>query len=123
MWERPWGRDLPCIRDAEVPPTLRCLHPAAQHFRHAPCLRDAATGDMRFARIEHFTDRTQTGIAKMDRKSFKKLTCALFVIWMYLQPGRDKRTDEPRPDRALMISAITGAEIARINRFVFRIVR
>ena len=34
------------------------------------------------------------------------------------QPGVNERTDQPCPDRALMISRITGAQIAEVFGFV-----
>ena len=41
------------------------LHPAAEKFRDAPCLGDAAARDVRFLRIEDFADRAQAGFAEM----------------------------------------------------------
>ena len=56
-------------------------------------------------------------------KRSRNFARSAFVVRMNFQPGIDKRPDQPGPDRALMISAIARAQVAGVNRFVFRIVR
>src|ERR1700704_6791077 len=102
---------------------LRRLYPRTQHLGHAPCLRDATAGLVRLTRIEDLTDGAEAVVSEMNGKYFEKFSCALFVVRMNFQPGIDKRADEPGPNRALMISTVARAQVAGVNRFVFRIVR
>src|SRR4051812_19878844 len=97
--------------------------PATQHFSDAPSLGDATAGHVRFPGVEYFGDRPDAVIAEMDRERFQKFSRSLIVPRMNFQPGINERADEPGPDRALMISAVARAQVAAINRLVFRIVR
>src|SRR6266513_2348920 len=58
----------------------------------------------------------------MHREEFKKFTGASFIVRVNFQPGVDERANQPRPDRALMVSAVPRTQIAGINRLVFRII-
>ena len=78
---------------------------------------------MWFARVEDFADRAQAVVAEMNGENLEKFARPLLVIRMNFKPGIDKRPNEPRPHRALMIGAIARAQIAGINRFVIRIIR
>ncbi len=70
---------------------------------------------MRFARVEDFADRANAIVAQMDRESCKKFTRGGAVVRMNFQPRVDKRTDQPRPNRALMICAIAGPQVSGID--------
>src|SRR6266571_9514253 len=91
---------------------LGCLYPAPQHFSDAPRLRDATAGQVRFVRIKNFADCAKSIIAQVDRESFEKFTGASLVVRVNFQPGVDERSDQPCPDRALVISAVARAEVA-----------
>src|SRR5438067_6230399 len=101
---------------------LRRLHPAPQHFSDAPRLRDATAGQVWFVRIINFADCAQPVVAQMDRERFQKFTGAPLVIRVNFQPGVDEGSDQPGPNCSLMISTITRAQIAGVNRFVFWII-
>src|SRR5439155_19900709 len=58
----------------------------------------------------------------MHREKFKKFTGASFIVRVNFQPSIDKRANQPRPDRALMVSAVPRTQIAGINGLVFRII-
>ncbi len=55
----------------------RRLHPAAQHFRHAPGLGDAAAGGVRLARVEHFANRSDSIFVQMFRKTLEEFARGL----------------------------------------------
>src|SRR2546423_11571673 len=59
----------------------------------------------------------------MDRESFKKFAAGGTIMRMDFEPRVNKRTDEPGPDRALMIRAVAGAQIAGVNRLVIGTIR
>src|SRR2546430_15903690 len=58
------------------------LHPAPQHFSHAPGLRHAATGRKRLFGIEDLADGANTGLAKMRLKAVQKASGSRIVIWI-----------------------------------------
>ncbi len=103
-------------------PILGCLRPGAQHFGNTPGLRNAAAGVVRLSGIEHFADRADPRFAQMFWKPREKFTRRGSIVRMDFQPRVDERPDQPRPNRALMVGAIARAQIASVNRFVFRIV-
>ncbi len=82
-----------------------------------------AARHVRFARVEHFTDRADSGIVQMFRKTLEEFARGRSIVRMHFQPGIDERADQPRPNRSLMVSAVARTEVAAVNRFVFRIVR
>src|SRR5919199_6239456 len=88
------------------------LYPAPQHFGHAPGLRHAATGCKRLFGIEDLADGANTGFAEMRLKAMQKVSGSSVVIWVDLEPGINPGTHEPGPDRALVISCVTGAQVA-----------
>src|SRR6267143_5009251 len=108
------------VRLEACPPSdsLGRLGPGAQNFRHTPRLRDAAAGQVRLTRVKDFTDRADAVIAQMDRESLKKFAPGRAIERVNFQPGVDEWPDQPGPDRALMIRAVAGAQVAGINRFV-----
>src|ERR1700736_415733 len=58
----------------------------------------------------------------MHRKSLKEFTASGSVVGMNFEPGVDEWTDQPGPNRALMIRAVTGSKITGVNWFVIWIV-
>src|ERR1051325_1643444 len=88
----------------------------------APGWGDAAAGHVRFASVEHFADRAEAVVAQMSLENFEKFSRGRFVVWMNFQPGVDEWADEPGPNRALVISAVARAQVARVNRFVVGVI-
>src|SRR2546423_1794931 len=78
---------------------------------------------MRFARVEHFADRAEAVVVHALRESREELSRRRVFPRMHFQPGVDEWADQPRPDCALMISAIAGAQVAGVNWFVIGMVR
>ena len=99
------------------------FEPGPQDFGEAPGLGDATAGVVRFPRIEYFTDGSDSSIVQMIWEALEKFSRRRMIMRMDLEPGVNERTNQPRPDRALMISAVAGAEVAAINRFVGWIIR
>src|SRR5260370_398556 len=58
----------------------------------------------------------------MHRKSLEEFAASGPVVRMNFQPGVDKRTDQPGPNRALMVRAVARTQIAAVNWFVIWIV-
>src|ERR1051325_3109696 len=114
--------DSSAARPAVAPDTSLRLHPGAQDFSDAPGLGDAAAGHVRFASVEHVADRAEAVVAQMSLENFEKFSRGRFVVWMNFQPGVDEWADEPGPNRALVISAVARAQVARVNRFVVGVI-
>ena len=51
-------------------------------------------------------------------KPRKKFPCAGAIVRIHLQPGIDKRPDQPRPDSALMIRGIARSQVAVVAGLV-----
>jgi len=92
--------------------SLRSLRPGAQDFRDAPRLRDATTGNMRLSRVENFADCADPSFAQMFRETLQEFTRGGSIMRMNLQPCIDKRSDQPCPDRTLMVGAVARTQIA-----------
>src|ERR1700731_4034446 len=58
----------------------------------------------------------------MHGKCLEKFVRAFSILRMKFEPGIDERSNQPGPNRALMISAVTRTQVAGVNRFVFGIV-
>src|SRR5256885_16856073 len=99
------------------------LHPAPQHFSHAPGLRHAATGRKRLFGIEDLADGANTGFAEMRLKAVQEASGSSVVIWINLEPGVNKGTHEPGPDSALVIGPVAGTQVAVVACLVLRMVR
>src|SRR4051794_10499178 len=54
----------------------------------------------------------------MSNKSLQQSAAACSVFRIYFQPGVNKGSDQPRPDRPLVIGGIARAQIAEILGFV-----
>src|ERR1051325_6507899 len=100
--------------------SLHCFQPAPEHLRPAPGLRDAAARRVRLPRVEHFADRANAVVVHAFWGTFEELPRRGVFSRMHFQPCVDERSDEPRPDRALVIRAVSRTEIAGVNRFVIR---
>src|SRR5207237_8082451 len=93
-------------------------HSRAQHFCDGPVLRDGTSRSLRFAGIEHFADRADAVLVHALGKTFEELQRIWLLFRMHFEPRVDERPDEPGPDRALVIRAVPGPEIAAVNWFV-----
>src|SRR5262245_10151648 len=100
-----------------------CLNPTAQHFSHAPRLRNTPTRYEGLIGIKNFTDGSHPGFSQMGSKSFQEDARSGEVVAMNFQPCVNKRSNQPSPDGSLMVSRISGAQIAKISRFVIRMTR
>src|SRR5919198_3409747 len=94
------------------------LHAGAQQLGYAPRLRDAAARREWRLGIEHLADRSDARIVHVREETVDTLLDGLEVVGMDLQPGVDERTDEPSPDRALVIGRVARAQIAEVARLV-----
>src|SRR6202044_1150728 len=68
--------------------------------------------------IEDFTDGADTGLSEMRHESVQELARVLEIAGMKFEPGINVWSDQPGPDRALMIGGIAGAKIAIVLGFV-----
>src|SRR5215208_3960259 len=91
---------------------------AAQHLSHTPRLRDTASGRKRGLSIEHFADRADARLVQMWNKPVQQTPCSRAIFRMHFQPRFDERSDQPRPNRSLVISRVARAKIAVIFCFV-----
>src|SRR5262245_49025931 len=70
----------------------RELHPEAQHLGHAPRLSNTPTRRERFLRVEHLADRSDAGIVEMRDEPVERVTSAVEIVGIDLQPGIDERS-------------------------------
>ena len=101
----------------------RRLHPAAQHLRHAPGLRDAAAGRVRSFGVEDLADRAEPESLERRDAAVEKAPRAGAIVGMQLEPRVDPRTDQPPPDRSLVIRGVARAQIAEIALLVVGLAR
>jgi hypothetical protein len=94
---------------------------AAQHFGDAPRLRDTAARRIRRLGVEDLADRSGARIAQMDGVGLHEIVRGAAGGGVDLEPRVDIRTDEPRPDGALMVGGVAGAEVAVVLRLVRRV--
>ena len=59
----------------------------------------------------------------MGLKAVQQALGSSVVVWVDLEPRINERTNEPGPDRALVISCVAGAQVAVVTRLVIRMVR
>jgi hypothetical protein len=77
----------------------RGLDQGAQHFGDAPGLGDAAArGERRFG-IENLADRADASLAEMGLEGVEEMPRRLALFGVDLEPGVDKRADQPGPYR------------------------
>src|ERR1700733_138413 len=89
---------------------------AAQHFGDAPGLSDAAARREGRLGVENLADRADSSLPDVRLEAVEKMARRRYVIRMDPQPGIDERTDQPSPDRPLMIGSIAGPQIAEVAR-------
>src|SRR5580704_8406982 len=87
------------------------LDPAAQHFGNAPGLGNAATWSVGRLSVEDLADGSDASVRQMALETIEKLARAFEIAGTNLEPGVDKRPDEPRPDRALVIGAVADPKV------------
>src|SRR5437588_276023 len=85
---------------------------AAKNLGHAPRLCGAAARVIRRLGVEDLADRADAGVGQVWFESIEKAQSAGAVGRMDFEPRVDERSDQPRPDRALMIGGIACAEVA-----------
>src|SRR5258708_22547039 len=96
---------------------INILAQSPQHLGHAPRLGKASARTMRRIALEDFRYLPEAGLAEMRFKSAQNLASALprlFRAAVDLHIRADKRSQQPRPDRALMIAGIAAFLIALI---------
>ena len=81
-----------CVRRRRIG---RRLHPAAQDFRHAPGLRNAAARRVRRFGVENLADRSETERPERRDASVEKAARAGTIFGMQLEPRVHPRTDQP----------------------------
>src|SRR5262249_34706208 len=93
VWSPP--TNSPCNKRFRAGPSCRLggFEPGAQNFRDAPGLRDATAGVVWFARVEHFTDRPDSGVVQVIGKPREKFSRSRAIVRMNFEPGIDKWTD------------------------------
>ena len=92
----------------------------AQDFGDAPGLRDTPARSIRRFRVEYLADRADAGFAQVGRKRFEQRARRTAVGRMHAEPGIDERTNQPRPDRPLVVGGVPGSQVAVILRPVIR---
>src|SRR2546421_10464459 len=74
--------------------SLRGLRPAAQNFRDAPSLRDAAARRVRFDGVEDLADRADAGFVQVRHEAFEEASRARAVFGVDFEPSVYERADE-----------------------------
>src|SRR5689334_3550377 len=84
----------------------------AEHFGNAPRLRDAAARRVRGLCIRDLTHRPDTRLTQVPVECVQRRTRGSYAIRIGFQPGVHERSDQPRPDRPLVIRGVPAAKIA-----------
>src|SRR5207237_8059048 len=100
-----------------------CMDGAAQYLGLAPGLRYAAARRQGRFGVEDFADRTDACLCDHGCEAGEKAARLLALVGMHLEPGIDERSDQPGPDRALVISGVARAQIAKIAGLEIGLVR
>ena len=91
-----------------------------QRFTHRPCLEWTAAWRMRCFAIGDFGDVAQAVIFKMFEERLEIFAAGLLNasgrVLVNRYPRIDESPDKPRPDRALVIGAVSVAHSALIAR-------
>ena len=93
------------------------LHVCAQDFRHAPRLRDAAAWSVGGVAVENLGNVTQASVGEMILQRGEPFACLMacwFAAAIDLHISGDKRSQQPWPDRALVIGAVAAGGIASV---------
>src|SRR5438128_11419617 len=86
-----------------------------QDFPDAPRLRDAADRAVGRLRLEDLADGAESSLAQVGPEWFEQPANHL-AIAIDAEVGIEVRSDEPRPDQALVISGAAGALAATVGR-------
>src|SRR5438105_2449075 len=103
---------LPQAAAARKRPTRRTStsrlrrEPAAQDLGHAPGLGHAAARGVGRLGVEDFADGADAGLAQVGPEALQEGPRAGALTRMELEPGVDVGSDEPGPDRALVIGGV-----------------
>ena len=93
-----------------------------KNLRHAPCLRGAAPRVVGRFGVEDLADRADAGVGEERSEALDEAESACIVAGVHFQPGVEERSDEPGPDRTLMIGGVACAKIAVICRLLGRMI-
>jgi hypothetical protein len=88
---------------------LICQNPAPENLGYTPCLGDASPGFEGGIAVENFADRADGRFVQMLAKAFEQAARSLAIRRINFEPGVYKRSNEPGPDGALMISGVAGS--------------
>src|SRR3954462_5932553 len=91
-------------------------HRAAQHFRDAPRLGDASLRLVRRIGVENLGDGAEPEVAEVLVESGQERLEP--VAREGLPPSVDEGSDEPSPDRPLVVRRVPRAQVASIARLV-----
>src|SRR5262245_2423876 len=92
------------------------LDQAAQDLGDAPCLCDAAACCIWRRCVKDLADAADSGVAQMSVERVQERSRLVVSARMHTQPRVDERTDEPGPDRSLVIRGVSRAQIAEVLR-------
>lgn len=96
------------------------FHPAPQHFRHTPGLRDTPPRGERCLGIEDLADGPEAGLPQVWDQPLEHLARPSLIFGVHPQPGIDQGPEEPGPDSPLMVRRITRAQTAIVLGFILR---
>src|ERR1700683_656006 len=83
------------------------LHQTSEHFGDAPGVRHTAARRKRGFGVEDFTDGTDARLfPDVLVEAMQKFIGFFKMIRTYFEPRVDERTDQPAPDRSLVVGGI-----------------
>lgn len=103
-----------------APSKARNFAPAAQYLCYAPCLGDATARSEWLLGIEDLADLPHAGSPKLAIKGAQKLSGMVDIVVVHLQPGINKRADQPRPNGALVVRSISRVQVSEKLALVIR---
>ena len=96
--------------------------PCPQHLRHAPCLGDAAARREGWIAVEDFADAAYAVVSQVVDEGLQEGAGQLTVA-VDAQVGADERAEQPAPNSALVVGAVTLAQVAAVMGVVLRVIR
>src|SRR5439155_9373166 len=93
--------------------------PGPQHFADRPSLRDAPTRREGCIPVVNFTERSEAVAGDLFAYRVEKTFCRVAVS-VDADVGKDKRPDEPAPNRTLVIDAIALPRAAPVVSLIAR---
>src|SRR5439155_19954888 len=84
---------------SDRPDRRRC----PDEFGNAPRLGDASPGRERLLGVEDLAHGADTGLAQVGVEPAHHQSGLIATLGKGLEPGVDERSEEPRPDRALVV--------------------